>query len=138
MDRFGRQEVAQRFGLPDSGCTTSTLPSHPWDKFRVLWSIGEPDTRYLSWLQPWLVDQPFEVQRHLLADAWGGVLKTKKAVNGKFIYRDWMLNRVSQKREGNAFYSPALEADPKRAAEWADWLSEILQAPGALQDAIRS
>lgn len=137
MDRMGLREVAKRFGLPDSGCTTATLPSHPWAKFRVIWSIGEPDPRYMSWLQPWLVDQPMNVQRHLLADAWGGLLKTKKIINGKFVYRDWMLNRISEKQRASEFQTPTLPADPERAEKWAAWLTDILKTPSGIQGAIQ-
>lgn len=84
MDRNGMNVVAHRFGIPESGCSPTKTPNHPWTKLRTLWSIGDPDIRYLTWLTPWLEGLDGDTQRQVMADAWRGLLNAKSAYQARF------------------------------------------------------
>lgn len=136
MDRYALNMTAKRFGLTESGCTMSTEITHPWDRLRALWSIGDPDIHYMTWLAPWLADQPNEVRRQVLADAWGGLLQAKKTASGRAFYQDWMMQRLSEQRQSGAFHTPTLTANPERMSNWQSWLTGLTGQPSGVRAAL--
>lgn len=136
MDVQGMKITAERFNLPESGCTSTDVSPHPWHKIRTLWSIGDPDARYMTWLTPWLKGQPHSIKRQILADAWGGLLQAKKSVAGTTFYRDWMLSRLAEQRRTGVLHTPALTPDADRKARWEHWLTEQTQPPSGVGQAV--
>ncbi|EAZ98175.1 hypothetical protein MELB17_09833 [Marinobacter sp. ELB17] len=132
MDRQGLMITAARFGIPESGCTAKMVPEHPWNKLRALWSIGNPDIRYMSWLTPWLESHEQQVQRQVLADAWRGLLQAKKRVSGKLFYQDWFLSRLAEQRRNNKMYIPSMTPDSGRAQRWEGWLLDVTGQPESI------
>lgn len=136
MDRLAMNITAERMDLPETGCTNSRYATHPWEKLRALWSVGEPDVRYMTWLTPWLKGQPHEIKRQILADAWAGLLATKKEIAGKAFYRDWMLSQMAQQRRSGILNTPALTPDTERKERWESWLTDQVSDPGKIKQAL--
>jgi hypothetical protein len=136
MDRNGMNVVAHRFGIPESGCSPTKTPNHPWTKLRTLWSIGDPDIRYLTWLTPWLEGLDGDTQRQVMADAWRGLLNAKKRVSGKVFYQDWLLTRMAEQRQNNNLYTPDLVADAERSDRWEAWLLVVTDQPDTITKAL--
>lgn len=122
MDDLALQVVEKKF--PDSvqSCAAPTDPAHPWSKMRVLWSIGSPNTQYLTWLTPWLINESPEVQAQVFADAWSGLIHAKKSIMKKAFYQDWLRQQAAENLRKSMFSSPSGTPDAARSKQWSQWL----------------
>lgn len=121
-DDFAESMLVKRLRANKHGCTSAeNQVNRPWAKFRLADSINNPSISHITWIAPFLVNQPLENQAQALSDAWAALKEIsfdEISVPGKVSLVRKVLTRQSQ----GAHLTPSPKPDTQRKNQWKAWI----------------
>lgn len=117
-DQFALRMLQER--RADESCASNLYTTGHWMAMRILWSVENPDARYMTWLAPWLSGHPESVQHQVVLEAFHGALGAAKESLNPIAYRELIQRRG--RPEFLTINDPQGTPDSARKDAWSNWL----------------